>query len=172
MHLRFEPLGKVHDRAAFRSGAAALDDWFARRAGQDARRDVARVFVAVEANQPRQVLGFYSIGAYTIAVDDLPDEAARKLPRYDVIPAALLGRLARSENVKGTGLGAVLLADALRRILTAAEALAVHAVVVDAKDARAAAFYRSFSFMPFRVHPTKLFLPSATARAASELLAR
>lgn len=143
-----------------------MDDWLARRAGQDTRRNVARVFVAVDPDAPFRVLGFYSLGAYTIAIDDLPDEAARKLPRYDAIPAALIGRLARDATAKGKGLGALLLADALRRILSAAETLAVYAIVVDAKDARAAAFYQSFGFMPFPLHPRRLFMPTATARTA------
>lgn len=166
MRLRFEPLDKAHDRASFRSGAAEIDDWFARRAGQDARRNVARVFVAVDPNAPTHVLGFYSLGAYTIAIDDLPKDAARKLPRYDAIPAALIGRLARHEDAMGTGLGALLLADALRRIVSAAETLAVFAIVVDAKDARAAAFYQSFGFQLFPLRPKKLFLPTTTARTA------
>jgi GNAT superfamily N-acetyltransferase len=164
--LRIEPLGKAHDRASFRSGAAAIDTWFAQRAGQDARRNVARVFLAVDSDEPRRVLGFYSLGAYTISIDDLPDEAARKLPRYDAIPAALIGRLARSETDKGKKMGALLLADALRRVTAAAETLAVYAIVVDAKDARAAAFYRSFGFMPFPLHANRLFLPTSTVRTA------
>lgn len=166
MHPRIEPLGKVHDRQSFRSGAAEIDDWFRHRAGQDARRNVARVFVAVDPDEPRHVRGFYSLGAYTIAIDELPNEAARKLPRYDAIPAALIGRLTRNEQLAGQGMGALLLADALCRILTAAETLAVFAVVVDAKDARAAAFYQSFGFQLFPLHPKKLFLPTTTVRIA------
>jgi len=42
-----EPLGK-HDRAAFSCGVAARDDWFRQRAGQDEKRNVARVFVAID----------------------------------------------------------------------------------------------------------------------------
>jgi hypothetical protein len=42
-----EPLGK-HDRAAFSCGVVALDEWFRFRAGQDEKRNVARVFVAID----------------------------------------------------------------------------------------------------------------------------
>jgi hypothetical protein len=64
-----EPLGKQHDRATFTCGQPALDDWFRRRAGQDEKRNVARVFVAIDDEQ-RSVLGFYSLSSFTLAIDD------------------------------------------------------------------------------------------------------
>ena len=158
-----EPLGKQHDRAAFSCGESDLDDWFRRRAGQNERRDIARVFVAVD--DPLGVVGFYSLSATNLSIDDLPEEIARRLPRYDAIPAALIGRLARDERVRGRGLGALLLADAIRRILGAGRSVAVFAILVDAKDARAADFYKGFGFRPFPLRPKRLFLPTATAVA-------
>lgn len=172
MRLVFEPLGKTHDRRSFRSGSAAIDEWFARRAGQDMRRDVARVFVAIDPEERSRVLGFYSLGAFTIALGDLPQEVARKLPHYDAIPAALIGRLARDEVTKGTGLGGRLLVNALRRVLAVAEAMAVFAIVVDAKDERAVAFYQSFGFQRFSGHPQRLFIAAAAAQAALEKVDR
>src|SRR6266542_11525 len=141
-----EPLGK-HYRAAFSCGVADLDDWVHRRAGQDERRDVARVFVALDDRHG--VVGFYSLSSFTLAIPDLPPEDARRLPRYDKISAALIGRLARDVRVRGEGIGDLLLADAVRRVLDAARSLAVFAIVVDAKDDRAVAFYRDFGFLPF-----------------------
>ena len=85
-----EPLGK-HDRAEFSCGVAALDDWFHLRAGQDEKRNVARVFVAID--DQRRIVGFYSLSSFTLAIADLPREYAKRLPRYDLIPAALIGRL-------------------------------------------------------------------------------
>jgi GNAT superfamily N-acetyltransferase len=158
--VKIEPLGKRHDRATFASGQPDLDDWFRRRAGQDERRNVARVFVAVD--DELGIVGFYSLSTYTLALDDLP----RKLPRYDAIPAARIGRLARDERVRGQGVGELLLADAVRRILSAARSVAVLAVVVDAKDDTAAAFYRRFGFQPFPLHPRRLFLLTSTALEA------
>lgn len=109
------------------------------------------------------VVGFYSLSTYTLAVEDLPEEIARKLPRYDAIPAALIGRLARDVRARGRGLGELLLADAIRRILGAGRSVAVFAIVVDAKDDRAVEFYRAFGFIPFPSRPRRLFLPTATA---------
>jgi len=161
--LCIEPLGKQHDRAAFTSGQPDIDDWFRRRAGQDERRNIARVFVAIDREG---VVGFYSLSSYTLALDALPPDLARRLPRYDAIPAARIGRLARHERMHGQGVGELLLADAVRRILGAARAVAVFAIVVDAKDQAAARFYRRFGFQPFPLQPRRLFLPTATALAA------
>ena len=84
-----ESLGK-HDRAAFSCGVAALDGWFRVRAGQDEKRNVARVFVAID--DQRGIVGFYSLSSFTLAIAELPPEHAKRLPRYDAIPAALIGR--------------------------------------------------------------------------------
>lgn len=155
-----EPLGK-HERHAFSCGVAALDDWFHVRAGQDERRNVARIFVAID--DQLGVVGFYSLSSFTLTIVDLPTEHAKRLPRYDLIPAALIGRLARDQRVRGQSVGDLLLADAIRRIVSAASTLAVFAIVVEAKDEQAVTFYRSFGFMPFPNRPFRLFLPVADA---------
>jgi ribosomal protein S18 acetylase RimI-like enzyme len=164
--LRFliEPLAKHHDRAGFSCGQPDLDDWFRLRAGQDEKRSVARVFVAIEAELG--VVGFYSLSSLSLAPENLPEEIARKLPRYDVIPAALIGRLARDERARGSGLGEILLVDAIRRILEAGRSVAVFAIVVDAKDERASDFYKAFGFREFPLRAKRLFLPTSTATAA------
>ena len=158
-----EPLGK-QARSAFSCGVAALDDWFRLRAGQDEKRNVARVFVAIDDRLG--VIGFYSLSSFTLTIADLPDEHAKSLPRYDLIPAALIGRLARDQRVRGQGVGDLLLADAVSRILSAASTLAVFAIVVEAKDEQAAAFYRAFGFDSFPNRPLRLFLPASDAKAA------
>ena len=158
-----EPLGK-HERADFSCGVAPLDDWFRQRAGQDEKRNIARVFVAVD--DALGVVGFYSLSTFTLSMDDMPPARAKKLPRYDLIPAALIGRLARDRRVAGRGVGGLLLADAVARIVAASDALAVHAIVVEAKDEAAAAFYRGFGFDAFPRRPMRLFLPLHDAIAA------
>lgn len=167
MAIRIELLGKQHDRASFSSGTQTLDEWFRQRANQDGKRDIARVFVACD---DQGIIGFYSLSAFSLEIADLPTEIARKLPRYDVVPAALIGRLARHERVRGRGVGGLLLADALRRILGAGQTLAVFAIIVDAKDDRAVAFYRDHGFQPFPLRPRRLFLPAAVASRALEAL--
>jgi GNAT superfamily N-acetyltransferase len=164
--IAIEPLGKHHDRAAFTCGQTELDDWFRHRASQDERRNLARVFFATDT--VLGMVGFYSLSLFTLAVTDLPDDIARELPRYNAIPAALIGRLAQDERARGRGVGESLLADAIRRILGAGKILAVFAIVVDAKDMRAAAFCEGFGFRPFPLHPSRLFLLTSSAVAAVE----
>ncbi|WP_338445843.1 GNAT family N-acetyltransferase [Pelagerythrobacter marensis] len=164
MAITFEPLAKRHDRSHFRCGEAELDEWFQKRAGQDERRNVARVFVALDDDS--QIVGFYSLSAFTLSLDEMPDDVAAKLPRYDHIPAALIGRLARHERSRGKGIGEILIADALHRIVNVAQDLAVFAIVVQAKNGSASDFYRSFGFIPFPMHPDRLFMLTSTATAA------
>lgn len=167
--VRVEPLGANHDRSAFDCGQAALNHHLQRHASQDVRRRMALVFVAVVSTTPSTVLGYYSLSATNFDRADLPEEAAKRLPRYPV-PAAILGRLAVAIGEQGQGRGEFLLLDALRRVLSASALMAVHAVVVDAKDERAAAFYARYGFQVFPSTPLRLFLPLDTI-AASGLLA-
>jgi len=165
-----EPLGK-HDRTTFSCGVNALDDWFHHRAGQDQKRNIARVFVAID--DKRGIVGFYRLSSFTLAITDLPTEHAKRLPRYDLIPAALIGRLARDERARGEGIGGLLLADAVRRVIGASRSLAVFAIVVDAMDEKAAVFYRNFGFAPFPNRPLRPFMPaSEAAEAVSRALSR
>lgn len=157
MSLVIEPLGRQHDRAAFSCGVAELDDYLRRRAGQDVRRRIARVFVGTDEGS-NVVLGFYTLSALSIDVGALPEAQARKLPRHPV-PAALIGRLAVVRSAQGRGLGRLLLADAVQRTLAASEQVAIHAVVVDAKNDAAHRFYRAYGFLALPDEALRLFLP-------------
>lgn len=169
MALTIAPLDKSHDRSAFACGQPDLDDWFKRRASQDERRNLARVFVALDGDL--RVVGFYALSAFTLALDELPADLSQKLPRYQALPAALIGRLARDLRVRGQGAGELLLADAVRRVLSVADRLAVFAILVDAKDKAARTFYESFGFQSFPNRPNRLFLLTSTAAAAVAELA-
>jgi len=121
----------------------------------------------------RGIVGFYSLSSFRLAIADLPPEHAKRLPRYDAIPAALIGRLARDKKVRGEGVDDLLLADAVRRVIEAACSLAVFAIVVEATDDKAAAFYRDFGFAPFPNRLLRLFMPaSEAAEAVSRALSR
>lgn len=126
---------------------------------------MARVFV-VEGPNPSIVAGFYTLSSYAIDVGHLPDGVRKSLPRYPLIPAALIGRLAIDLKFQGRGLGQFLLIDALSRVIDASGDLAIYSVVVDAKDDAAVSFYRRYGFIPFPSSASRLFLPIATARAA------
>jgi len=157
---RIEALGSAHDRAAFSCGVEPLDRYLRTQASQDMRRRVSNCFVAVPEGTAA-IAGFYTLAAASIPVNDLHDEQTRRLPRYPVLPAALIGRLAVDEGFKGKQLGAALLFDAILRALRAEPA--VLTVIVDAKDTTAEGFYRYHGFQPFRDLPSRLFLPVETA---------
>lgn len=163
--LRSEALSSSHDRGKFSCGVAALDGYLQRQASQDMRRHVAAVFVIVGEDHPQTILGYYTLASYAVETSGLPDETARKLPRYPTTPATLIGRLARS--VDQPGLGSLLLVDALGRILANSREVASALVVVDAKDDNAAGFYRKHGFIPFGGSARKLFLPIKTIAEAA-----
>lgn len=160
----FEPLGPEHDRSAFACGEPALDDYLRRRAGQDVRRRVARTFVAVDPAN-RDLVGYYTLSAASFSRDHLPDAVAKRLPHYPV-PAAILGRLAVGQKYQGRGLGELLLADAIKRVLRASEALAVHAIVVDAKNDRVKGFDERYGFTAYLDAPNRVYLPLDTVLKA------
>ncbi len=161
-----EALASRHDRTGFRCGVLELDDYLARQASQDVRRRIAAVSVMVETACPEKILGYYTLSSFAVKPTGLPDEVARKLPRYPTIPATLIGRLARV--VGEPGMGGLLLADAMKRILASSREVASALVVVEAKDEAAITFYQKFGFTPFRDSPRKLFLPMQTLAAAGK----
>jgi GNAT superfamily N-acetyltransferase len=154
------PLGPDHNRLAFSSGVDVLDRYLHTQAGQDVRRHLANCFVASPVNT-NAVAGYYTFSAASVAINDLTDEYAKRLPRYPVVPAALIGRLAIDSQYKRQGLGAALLFDAVERALRSEAA--IYAIIVDAKDDTAMAFYSHHGFQEFTSRPRSLFLPVATA---------
>jgi ribosomal protein S18 acetylase RimI-like enzyme len=157
---RIEPLSQDHDPSQFFSGSDALDRYFCEQASQDVRRRIATCFVAVSLT-PREVAGYYTLTATSVALNALSPEIAKKLPRYPVVPAALLGRLAVSHRFQDQGLGNVLLADAFRRIARAE--LGVFAMLVDAKDAAAQRFYERHGFTLLPGEGLRLCVPISAA---------
>ncbi len=157
---RIRAFDKAVDTASFRCGQAPLDEYIERYASQDVRRNVARVFIATPELDPRRLAGYFTLSAGSVGCSDLPESLAKKLPRYPV-PVALIGRLAVDAAFQGKGLGSILLVDACRKVAHASRTLVVAGLVVDAKDAAAAAFYRHFGFLPLPGQPARLVLPAS-----------
>jgi ribosomal protein S18 acetylase RimI-like enzyme len=155
-----EPLSSVHDRSSFTCGVPALDRYIREQAGQDVRRRVSNCFVAVE-QELHALVGYYTLAATSVPVAELPPTETRRLPRYPVLPATLIGRLAVHGDYRGRQLGMALVADAVRR--SARSEPAVFTLLVDAMDDSAAAFYSKLGFMVLPSRPLTLFLPIATA---------
>jgi ribosomal protein S18 acetylase RimI-like enzyme len=154
-----ESLG-AHDRTGFSCGVAPLDRYSREQASQDVKRLVASCFVAVET-ATNGIAGYYTLAATSVPANEIPVEELKRLPRYPVLPAALVGRLAVDEAFQRKGLGGALLADAALRVLDGD--VKAFALVVDAIDENAVAFYRRHGFRPFASRPSSLFMPLGTA---------
>lgn len=155
--LILEPLksqAAEHERAGFSCGEAALDQYLKTQAGQDMRRGIANVIVAVKAGS-NDICGYYTLSAASVDLSALPEGLRGKLPRYGQVPAVLLGRLAVTQQAQGQGLGAILLADAVKRADRSELGWAV--MLIKAKHGRAASFYQHFGFQGFARDPLLLW---------------
>ena len=155
-----EPLGPKHDRAAFSCGVEILDAYLHKQAGQDLKKRAAVPFVITPDGTT--IVGYYTLSQYSVQLDDIPVEVAKKLPTYPMVPATLLGRLAVSSAFRGQGDGATLLMDALHRTLQHSLGVASAGIIVDAKDAAALAFYKKYGFLELPRIERRLFLPMGT----------
>jgi ribosomal protein S18 acetylase RimI-like enzyme len=158
--LFIEPLGASHDRAAFSCGVPLRDKYLQTQASQDMKKRLAAVYVLTPDG--KTIAGYYTLSAYSVRLDKIPEEIARKLTRMPDVPATLVGRLARGSGFRGQRIGEILLTDALKRSLANSKHVASWTVMVDAKDANAVAFYKKFGFMEIPVTPNRLFLPIET----------
>ncbi len=158
---RVAPLDAVHERSAFCCASELLNRYLREQVGQDVRRRIAACFVALADEQ--RIAGYYTLASSSVLLTDLPETVSKKLPRYPTVPVVRMGRLAVDQSFTGQGLGGALLADALER--TARAEIAAYALVVDAKDEVAAAFYRYHGFIALPATPLTLFLPLATLQS-------
>jgi ribosomal protein S18 acetylase RimI-like enzyme len=151
---------KRHDRAGFDCGVPVLNTYLQRQASQDMEKRAAVVYVAV-VEEPF-IAGYYTLSQFSIELAGLPETVAKRLARYPVVSATLLGRLAVSNALKGQRLGETMLFDALRRSLAQSAYIASAGVVVDAKDVQAAGFYQRYGFQPILGADRRLFLHMKT----------
>jgi GNAT superfamily N-acetyltransferase len=152
-----EPFDKrKHKRTAFSCGANALDQYLKTQASQDQKNNFAAVYVACDEAQ--HVTGYFTLSSSSIPMSDLPEGVTRRLPGYPSVPVTLLGRLAVHEALHGHGLGRALLFEAFMRSYENSRKVASFAVVVDAKDEVAQAFYMKRNLVPFPDHPMRLYI--------------
>jgi GNAT superfamily N-acetyltransferase len=154
---RIEELAPDHDRSTFACGSPPLDRYIREQATQDVRRQVTKCFAALEPGAA-SIAGYYTLAASSLPLDLLSDDLKRRLPRYPTVPVARIGRLAVDQKHQGKKLAAALLFDACLRASRAD--MGVFALIVDAKDERAEAFYRHFGFATFA--PRQLYMTPAT----------
>lgn len=144
---RIEPLGKQHDRARFTCGVESLDLYLKTQASQDMRRKANAVFVLIEAKAPATIVGYFTLCAIALEQGAVPEAARKHIPRYPLVSTTLIGRLAVSRNHQRKGIGALVLARALRIAYENASIVGSSMIVVDAIDDSAAEFYKSHGFV-------------------------
>lgn len=160
--LLVEPLDtKRHDRTRFSCGVESLDAYLKTQASQDVRRKANAVFVLVASDAPRTIVGYFTVCAYALPPGAIPDQARKLLPRYPLISATLIGRLAVASPRQGEGLGGAMLVRALRKAFESANSVGSSMVVVDALDERAAEFYVAHGFIRLP-ESMRLVLPMQT----------
>jgi GNAT superfamily N-acetyltransferase len=158
---RLEPLGKHHDREGFHCGVESLDAYLKTQASQDMRRKANAVFVLTPEEVPNCIAGYFTLCAYGVSPGAIPEAARAHIPRYPVVSATLLGRLAVRQEFQGRGMGSILLARALAKAYENAGVVGSSMVVVDALDERAARFYQAHGFIPLP-ESMRLVLPMRT----------
>jgi len=169
---------REHDnRASFRSADADLDRFFRQFAGQNQfRHHLGVTYVAVD---DQNILGFATVAAAHVEIDELPAAVRRKLPQYP-LPVLRLARLAVDQSAQGQGLGLQLLRFVLRLALQMADDYGCLGVIVDAKP-DAVAFYAKYGFLAVepveggsdaRPAPIPLFLSIRAIRSAMGTLSK
>ncbi len=162
-----EPLTAAHDVSEFDCGKPTLDHWLKTRALSNQEKGFTAVLVVHEAGR---VVGYYGL-APTAVVPNLLPRSIRTGQPPDPVPCLLLGQLATDVGWGGRGIGTGLVKHALERCVTAAKLVGGRALMVNAVDQEAAAFWRRRGFVPSKDDPLLLFR-SIAAIAASITEAR
>jgi GNAT superfamily N-acetyltransferase len=157
------PLTPDHDVSNFDCGERALNEWLRNRALKNESR-FSRTYVICE---DKRVVGYFCISAGALERAQAPSKIRRNAP--DAVPISVIGRLAVAREHAGKGLGADLLADALRRIALASQSIGIGAVVVHAKSEAAKRFYLRYAeFEEYPADSRILYLPIETILGALE----
>ncbi len=165
-----EPIARQHDRKAFDCGDDALNIFLVNHARNSHSKGGAKTFLAVDDTNTT-ILGYYSLSVASIAYANTPEVIKRGLARHEV-PVFRLCRLAVDRSVQGRGLGGQLLLSAGRRCLQVATQVGGVALLIDAKNMRARAWYESYGAIPLLDAPLSLLLPFKTIYTALEFAAR
>jgi len=159
MGLVITPLDtRHHDRSGFSCGTPALDDYLRQRAGQHQRDGIATIHILADDAQSARIVGYCALSAAQLYLHELSEADRKRLPAWPV-PAMRMGRLAIAATEQGKGYGRVLLGHAVNLAREVRKTMGVRVLVVDAKDASAAAFYQRYGFRPTSSEALTLYLP-------------
>lgn len=165
--LIIEHLSKHHDRKGFDCGDKKLNDFLQKHARQHAEREISRTFVLTDDANPKKILGYYTLTVCEVIPGDIPDARLKRYPHP--MPAAKLARLAACANNQGNGIGEKLLLNAMERSVAISENAGLIGMFVDAKDDKAAGYYKQYGFIPTENDRLVFYLPMATIRQVFEV---
>lgn len=152
---------KKHRREDFDCGVESLNKYIKKIASQDLKRKAATVLVLIDS-VTENVIGFYTLSSFSLELTEIESVVAKKLPRYPLLPATMLGRLAVDKNYKGKGFGELMLIDAMKKSYQASQQIASVALLVEAINEQAVSFYQKFGFVSFQSSRERLYLPMKT----------
>ncbi|MFN3831900.1 MAG: GNAT family N-acetyltransferase [Allorhizobium sp.] len=160
-----------HDRDNFSCGVETVDNYFRKTANKLAKAGNTRVYVMTSLSG--EVIGFYALNAHSVDFTELPSRYARTRPSHGAIPAAFISMIGVDKRYAGQGYGGDLLADALLRIVQAADRIGIAVVILDVLDdgkpdevTRRKTLYLRYGFEVLPSNPLRLFLPVAAIREA------
>jgi len=156
-----EPIAKRHNRKGFDCGTADLNDFLSKYARQAHESGASKTYVAVDDADGTTILGFYTLSPAAIEFSLAPERARPAGGGRHPIGGFRLGRLAVSKTQQGQGLGGELLIAAARRCIRASVEVGGSLLLIDAKDDRAAAWYKSYGALEIPKAPRSLVLPYA-----------
>ncbi|WP_429885662.1 GNAT family N-acetyltransferase [Geoalkalibacter halelectricus] len=162
--LKIELLAKHHDREAFRCSEQDLDEYLKKTARQHNEKGISRTFILVDSDEPKKILGFFTLTSCEVITTALPERYAKKYPSR--APAAKLARLAVSIDFQRRGFGKIMMVEAMRRTLAVSENIGIIGFFVDAKNKSAREYYEQFGFVSLPSNPLSLFLPLSTLAVA------
>ena len=164
MTLEIVTLSRAHDRNRFDCGKEALNTFLRHTAREQAGSQLSRTRVLCDSTMPDTILGYCTLAFCEIETDPALRSRYRTYPHP--LPALRLARLAIDLRWQQQGYGGLLVVDAMKRCLRAAEHGGLVGLVVDAKDDSAAPFYRKLGFSPLQRNPLTLFMPLGTCEKA------
>jgi GNAT superfamily N-acetyltransferase len=163
LNLSIVPVNRSLARSSFDCGYPQLNEYLRRYAVKNEKLSIGKTFLGL--TDDHQLAGYFTVSTAEITAESLPEQTKATLPRYPV-PAFRIGKLAVDHRFQGGGVGRWLLTQAFYKAVEVSENAAVFAVLVDAIDEKAKAFYLKYGFIPFEEHPLTPFLPIATIKEA------
>lgn len=160
MTLNIVSLSRAHDRNSFDCGKEALNTFLKCAAREQAGSQLSRTWVLCDTAAPQLVIGYFTLAFCEIETDSALHNRYRRYPHP--LPALRLARLAIDRQHQQQGYGSLLVVDAIKRCLRAAEQAGLVGLIVDAKDKNAATFYQQLGFAPLQRNPLTLFMPLGT----------